>query len=80
VRSSIVISLLAATTVAHAATEPARDDIVDIRHGRMPDRAAALGWTDGGAFVFRRIVCSVQDDYYWNTFHVDVVAMPIATP
>lgn len=37
--------------------EDARNDIVDIRHGRMPLRTRALGWTAEGAFVFRVTDC-----------------------
>lgn len=35
----------------------ARNDIVDIRHGRMPLRTRALGWTAGGEFVLRSTHC-----------------------
>lgn len=37
--------------------EDARNDIVDIRRGRMPLRTRALGWTAEGAFVFRVTDC-----------------------
>lgn len=52
------LALLASASVAHA---DARQDIVDIRHGREPNRAEVLGWTADGAFVLRRTACEVQD-------------------
>jgi hypothetical protein len=61
VRVPLLFGLLAVSSPVLADGEPARDDIVDIRHGRMPARAAALGWTGAGAFVYRRTACNVQD-------------------
>jgi hypothetical protein len=61
VRVPLLLGLLVMSSPVLAESEPARDDIVDIRHGRMPVRAAALGWRDSGAFVYRRTACSVQD-------------------
>jgi len=60
VRALILVPLLAATA-AHADVEAAREDIVDMRKGRMPARSAVLGWTDDGSFVIRRTSCEVQD-------------------
>lgn len=54
----LLLVLLTMTSIAHA---DARDDIVDIRHRRMPNRTAVFGWTDDGAFVLRRTSCVVQD-------------------
>lgn len=60
VRLLILGSLLAAST-AHADVEEAREDIVDMRKGRMPSRVSVLGWTEQGAFVFRETECDRQD-------------------
>ena len=60
-RALILVPILAATATAHADVEAAREDIVDMRRGRMPSRSEALGWTEDGAFVFRRTSCVVQD-------------------
>ena len=59
-RALILVPLLAATT-AHADVQEAREDIVDMRKGRMPARVAALGWTEQGAFVYRETDCNYQD-------------------
>ncbi len=58
IRMRLLLVLLTMTTIAHA---DAREDIVDIRHRRMPNRTAVLGWTAEGAFVLRRTSCIVQD-------------------
>jgi hypothetical protein len=57
-RPLLCLALLASTTSVRADVEPARDDIVDIRHGRMPSRTRTLGWTDAGAIVVRRTICN----------------------
>lgn len=59
-RALILVPLFAAAN-AHADVEPAREDIVDMRKGRMPSRVAALGWTEQGAFVVRETDCGYQD-------------------
>src|SRR5690242_8090748 len=53
-----LLVLVALTSIAHA---DARQDIVDIRHRRMPNHTDVLGWTADGAFVLRRTTCEVQD-------------------
>lgn len=56
-----ILAPLFVASVAHADVESARNDIVDMRKGRMPARSEVLGWTDDGAFVLRRTDCVVQD-------------------
>lgn len=58
---AVLLGVLALASPAAADVDQARDDIVDIRRGRMPDRSAALGWTRDGAFVHRRTDCHVED-------------------
>jgi hypothetical protein len=61
VRALILVSVLAAASSAHADVEAAREDIVDMRKGRMPAHREVLGWTEQGAFVFRESDCGYQD-------------------
>lgn len=58
----VLLALLAVSTVAWADGEPVRDDIVDIRHGRMPDRRVFLGWTADGRAVAHQVLCAPQND------------------
>ena len=58
---ALILVLLFVATTAHADVESARNDIVDMRKGRMPARTEVLGWTEQGAFVFREIDCRLQD-------------------
>ncbi len=53
--------VLLASTPAFADREPVRDDIVDIRHGRTPDRRVFLGWTGDGRAVSHLAACGVSD-------------------
>lgn len=59
-RVLILVPLFVATT-AHADVESAREDIIDMRKGRMPSRTEVLGWTEDGAFVLRETDCNNQD-------------------
>lgn len=56
-RPLLALAVLTAASVAHA---DARQDIVDMRHHRMPNHTEALGWTEDGAFVLRRTGCAVH--------------------
>ena len=58
---ALILAPLFVASVARADVESARNDIVDMRKGRMPARSEVLGWTDDGAFVMRRTDCVVQD-------------------
>lgn len=42
--------------------EPIRDDILDIRHERFPDRRVFLGWTADGRAVMHEAGCLTQFD------------------
>ncbi len=55
-----LLSVLLASASVHA--DPVRDDIVDIRHGRSPDRRVFLGWTADGSAVEHDVLCAVQND------------------
>ncbi len=44
-----------------AAAEPIRDDIVDLRHGRLPNRRVFLGWTADDRAVVHVASCGVND-------------------
>ncbi len=70
-RAWIVLPLLVVST-AHADVESARDDIVDMRKGRMPNRVAALGWTEQGAYVYRETECNWQDVVGMPACHVTI--------
>lgn len=52
--------LVLLTSVAHA-DEPVRDDIVDLRHHRLPDRRVFLGWASDGRAVVHAVACGVND-------------------
>jgi hypothetical protein len=62
-RALVIVFMLGAGAIARAddLTADARDDVVDIRHHRMPTRHAVLGWTADGAAVIRRTDCGWQD-------------------
>jgi hypothetical protein len=57
VRTLLVLLLL--TTIAHA--QPVRDDIVDVRHQRSPQRRIPLGWTADNRFVVHVADCNSGD-------------------
>jgi hypothetical protein len=57
----VVLASLAAVAVSPTDAPDARNDIVDIRHGRTPTRHRLLGWTIEGAAVMRDIECDVND-------------------
>jgi hypothetical protein len=57
VRYLLLLVLLAST----AAAQPVRDDIVDLRHKRQPDRRVVLGWTADDRFVVHVASCGVND-------------------
>jgi hypothetical protein len=54
-----ILALLLLATAAHA--QPVRDDIVDIRHQRSPQRRVVLGWTADNRFVVHVADCSYGD-------------------
>jgi hypothetical protein len=45
IRLVMIVLLLSQTATAIADSEPVREDIVDIRHQREPQRRVVLGWT-----------------------------------
>lgn len=51
----------AATAPLATASEPVREDIVDIRHRRAPNRRTLLGWTADGKAVVHVVACGVND-------------------
>jgi len=55
-----VLLLLLASTPAFADHEPVRDDIVDLRHNRWPNRRVFLGWTATNQAVIHVAICSLD--------------------
>lgn len=55
-----LLLLVLLTNVAHA-DEPVRDDIVDLRHHRLPYRRVFVGWTADGRAVIHAVACGVND-------------------
>lgn len=53
---------LVAASSARGDVPHAREDIVELRHGRLPNRWIALGWTGSDAFALRDTDCGLQDD------------------
>jgi hypothetical protein len=53
--------LLLASTPAFADHEPVRDDIVDLRHQRWPNRRVFLGWTADDKAVIHVVSCGALD-------------------
>lgn len=53
--------LLLASTPAFADHEPVRDDIVDLRHDRWPNRRVFLGWTADNRAVIHVASCGTLD-------------------
>jgi hypothetical protein len=53
--------VLLASTPAFADPEPVRDDIVDLRHDRSPDRRVFLGWTADSRAVIHVVSCGNHD-------------------
>lgn len=58
-RTLLVLLPLLLATIAQA--QPVRDDIVDIRHKRSPNRRVPLGWTANNHFVVHVASCGVND-------------------
>jgi hypothetical protein len=58
------VALLA--TPAFADPEPVRDDIVEIRHQRAPNRHTFLGWTADNRAVSHISVCGMNDGGGWT--------------
>jgi hypothetical protein len=56
-----LLLLLLASTPAFADHEPVRDDIVDLRHDRWPNRRAFLGWTADNRAVIHVASCGTYD-------------------
>jgi len=63
-RSLALVALL--STPAFAAPEPVRDDIVEIRHHRAPNRHTFLGWTGDNRAVSHISVCGMNDGGGWT--------------
>jgi hypothetical protein len=62
-RHSILVALLLTfnlVPLAHA-DEPVRDDIVDLRHERLPSRRVFLGWTADNRAVIHAVDCGEGD-------------------
>src|SRR5882724_5311105 len=57
----LALLLVLASTPAFADREPVRDDIVDIRHDRTPERRVFLGWTGDNRAVSHVANCGVSD-------------------
>lgn len=57
----LALLVLLGSTPAFADREPVRDDIVDLRHQRTPDRRVFLGWTADGRAVSHLSACGVSD-------------------
>ena len=53
--------ILLASTLAFADHEPVRDDIVDLRHDRWPNRRVFLGWTADNRAVIHVVSCGTYD-------------------
>jgi hypothetical protein len=57
----LVVSLFLISAPAFADPEPVRDDIVELRHARYPNRMTVLGWTADGRFVVHEASCGTND-------------------
>src|SRR5215510_4428720 len=57
----LALLLLLASTLAFADHEPVRDDIVDLRHDRWPNRRVFLGWTADNRAVIHVASCGTFD-------------------
>lgn len=55
------VAVLAIGFTAYADPEPVRDDIVDLRHGRLPTPLRFLGWTADGRAVLHVAQYAFQD-------------------
>ncbi|MBS1123445.1 MAG: hypothetical protein H6Q90_5673 [Deltaproteobacteria bacterium] len=60
-RLAYVILLVFVSTPVFAEHEPVRDDVVDLRHNRLPNRRVFLGWTADGRAVAHVVTCGVND-------------------
>lgn len=60
---SVLVALwvLLTSTLAFADHEPVRDDIVDLRHDRWPNRRVFLGWTADNRAVIHVVSCGTSD-------------------
>ena len=58
-RSALLVLLV--STLAFADHEPVRDDIVDLRHDRWPNRRVFLGWTADNRAVIHVVSCGTYD-------------------
>ncbi len=77
-RALAIVAVLCGT--ARADVEEARDDLVEMRHGRMPFRVRVLGWMDDGGYAVRRTDCHIQDDSGLPQCEITiVVARPAGT-
>ncbi len=57
----LALLVLLASTPAFADHEPVRDDIVDLRHDRWPNRRVFLGWTEDNRAVIHVASCGTYD-------------------
>src|SRR5690349_19590958 len=57
----LALLLLLASTLAFADQEHVRDDIVDLRHDRWPNRRVFLGWTADNRAVIHVVSCGTYD-------------------
>ena len=57
----LALLILLASTLAFADHEPVRDDIVDLRHDRSPNRRVFLGWTADNRAVIHVVSCGTYD-------------------
>jgi hypothetical protein len=57
----LALWILLASTPALADPEPVRDDIVDLRHDRWPNRRVFLGWTADDRAVIHVVSCGTHD-------------------
>jgi hypothetical protein len=60
-RPSIVLAVLLASGALARADEPVRDDIVDLRHERVPSRRVFVGWTADNQAVVHVVDCGFGD-------------------
>jgi hypothetical protein len=60
-RLALLVLVLLASTLAFADQEPVRDDIVDVRHDRWPNRRVSLGWTADNRAVIHVVTCGRYD-------------------
>jgi hypothetical protein len=58
---SILVGLCVVGMSSVAYAGDARNDIVEIRHGRRPNQVSVLGWTAQDAVVVRRTECVIED-------------------